>query len=153
MSATSRRPPARSNVMIECKCGHTVLHKEPLPKEDERIFCRLCADYTLVRGYAHLWNVKCRHCRYTHAIRMISPKPRELAQRAAYRHSTKYGHVVDVFRGVELVDAVRPNGGAALSMTYTRKDTERLLRDVAKPRNAAESIDGRLRGNPSGLSP
>lgn len=93
---------------IPLSCGHSQDYSPP-PKKADTVYCRRCADYSIVVGMVEVWQNKCQICKYG---KFFAGKKREAyiaAQRHVYRWS---GHVVLVSNDLGVRDLI--SGGNEL---------------------------------------
>lgn len=96
-------------------CGHTV-YFDPIPEPGDRVYCRRCIRYTVVKVAAEEWGWKCTSCPTGRRF----GADEQSARGSARRHQRKYHHVVLVKHGIKTMGTVGPEGQGEMSVAGER---------------------------------
>jgi|SRR5882672_1560904 len=117
-----------ANISTSLKCGHVAYFPgDTVPPLNDIVFCRKCANYSVVMGYDMLWGVSCLDCNFRRTQRLVVALPEKSNRDTAGRHANKMGHEVHILCGGKIQDKILPNGGGKLF-----GNDGGIFRDIAK---------------------
>lgn len=92
---------------VPLNCGHNFLAKEDFPQEGEEVFCRKCADYSIVLVSIDLYRWRCLTdgCRTGRG----GSRDRWGIGKRARRHTMTRQHSVQILRGDEVLETWTPD--------------------------------------------